>query len=306
MLSSSGGGREARAATIYRATRRREADINRDLESPNDQSLADHQQRALLTHTDTHTHTHPNRNATMVTFSKKTLCLALCALAAGNAMADDWWGNEWWGNSASVSSKGSGSDAYADAGHWPYNSAEAASGTASAASALATDKVQGSNTIAGSGALAEGVGHGAESKADVDGVEVYASTGNYHGGTDSYSDSDSYAYWNVPYEHERYTGANGDADFYADGYGEDIVGAMGGEASVAIAEESVDKWYRPIGGAAGLAVSRSKGRQGKDSWYSREALMELDGFLDHATTGEFLTGAAVSVGAGIGLSNALD
>ena len=59
------------------------------------------------------------------------------------------------------------------------------------------------------------------------------------------------------------------------------------------------------GGAAGLAVSRSKGRQGKDSWYSREQLMELDDFLDHATTGEFLTGAAVSVGAGIGLSGAL-
>ncbi len=50
--------RESRDATIYRATRREEADINRDLESPNDQSLADHQQRALLTHTDTLSHTH--------------------------------------------------------------------------------------------------------------------------------------------------------------------------------------------------------------------------------------------------------
>ena len=237
----------------------------------------------------------------MVTFSKKTLCLALCALAAGNAMADDWW----YGNSASVSSKGDGSDAYADAGHWPYNSAEAAAGTASSASALATDRVQGSNTIAGSGALAEGVGHGAESYGYVPGVEVHASTGNYHGGTDSYTDSDSYAYFNVPYEGEKYTGANGDADFYADGYGDDIVGAMGGEASVAVAEENRNWYGRLEGGAAGLAVSRSKGRQGKDSWYSREALMELDGFLDHATTDEFLTGAAVSVGAGIGLAGAL-
>mmetsp|Transcript_4895 Transcript_4895/g.12327 ORF Transcript_4895/g.12327 Transcript_4895/m.12327 type:complete len:235 (+) Transcript_4895:248-952(+) len=233
----------------------------------------------------------------MVTFSKKTLCLALCALAAGNAMAEDWW----YGNHASVSGKGDGASAYADAGHHKGDEAFAAAGTASAASALATDKVQGSNAIGGAGTLAEGVGHGAESKADVDGVEVYASTGNYHGGTDSYSDADADAYFN----YDGYTNANGDADFYADGYGEDIVGAMGGEASVAIAEESVDKWYRPIGGAAGLAVSRSKGRQGKDSWYSREALMELDGFLDHATTGEFLTGAAVSVGAGIGLAGAL-
>merc|ERR1711934_392071 len=168
--------------------------------------------------------------------------------------------------------------------------AAAAAGTASAASALANDRVQGSNAIGGAGTLAEGVGHGSESYGYVPGVEVHASTGNYHGGSDAHSDSDSYAYFNYPYEGEKYTGANGDADFYADGYGEDIVGAMGGEASVAIAEESTDQWYRLVGGSAGLAVSRSKGRQGKDSWYSREELMELDGFLDHEATGEFLTG----------------
>jgi len=237
----------------------------------------------------------------MVTFSKKTLCLALCALAAGNAMADDWWGN-----SASVSGKGDGASAYADVGHHPGDIAAAAAGTASAASALANDKVQGSNAIGGAGTLAEGVGHGSESYGYVPGVEVHASTGNYHGGTDAHSDSDSYAYFNYPYEGEKYTGANGDADFYADGYGEDIVGAMGGEASVAVAEENRVGWYgRLEGGSAGLAVSRSKGRQGKDDWYAREALMELDGFLDHATTDEFLTGAAVSVGAGIALDNQL-
>mmetsp|Transcript_8107 Transcript_8107/g.20797 ORF Transcript_8107/g.20797 Transcript_8107/m.20797 type:complete len:237 (-) Transcript_8107:162-872(-) len=231
----------------------------------------------------------------MVTLSKKTLCLALCALAAGNAMAEDWW----YGNSASVSSSGPGSDAYADAGHKKHNSARGAAATVSVASALANDMVQGSNTISGAGALAEGVN--GYSYGNAPKSEAHASTGNYHGGTDSYTDSDSYAYFN--YDH--YTGANGDADFYADGYGEDIVGAMGGEASVAIAEESRG-WYGSVeGGAAGLAVSRSKGRQGKDDWYSREALLGLDHFLDEVTTDEYITGAIVAMQAGIGLSGAL-
>ena len=233
----------------------------------------------------------------MVTFSKKTLCLALCALAAGNAMADDWWGNEWWGNSAEVSGSGK-SEAGAGTDGW-YDEAFGSAGTVSVASALATDKVQGSNTISGAGALAEGVNgysYGYAPKS-----EAHASTGNYHGGTDSYSDADADAYFNYYGE----TSSNGDGDFYADGYGEDIVGAMGGEASVAIAEESRGKRGTLTGGAASLAVSRSKGRQGKDDWHSVSDLVHLDGFLDHETTGEFLTGAAVSVSAGIGLSRAL-
>ncbi len=134
------------------------------------------------------------------------------------------------------------------------------------------------------------------------GNEVDASAGNYHGGTDANSDSDSYAYFN--YDH--YTGANGDADFYADGYGDDIVGAMGGEASVAIAQESREGWYgRLEGGSAGIGIARSKGRQGKDDWYSREALLGLDHFLDEETTNEYITGAIVAMQAGIGLSGAL-
>ena len=237
----------------------------------------------------------------MVTFSKKTLCLALCALAAGNAMADDWWGGSSYWNSASVSGGGDGSDAYADAGHHPGDYAFGSAGTASSASALANDRVQGSNTIAGSGALAEGYGRGSMAYGDVDGQEAQASTSNYHGGTYSGTDSDSDAYFNYPGE----TSSNGDADFYADGYGEDIVGAMGGEASVAVAEENRNWYGRLEGGAAGLAVSRSKGRQGKDDWYSREALLGLDHFLDEVTTDEYITGAIVAMQAGIGLSGAL-
>ena len=231
----------------------------------------------------------------MVILSKKTLCLALCALAAGNAMAEDWCGNEWWGNSAEVSGSGK-SEAGAGTYDW-YDEAFGSAGTVSVASALATDRVQGSNTISGAGALAEGVN--GYSYGNAPRSEAHASTGNYHGGTDSYSDADADAYFNYYGE----TSSNGDGDFYADGYGEDIVGAMGGEASVAIAEESRG-WYGSVeGGAAGLAVSRSKGRQGKDSWYSREQLMELDDFLDHETTDDFILGSAVTVGAGIALAN---
>ena len=236
----------------------------------------------------------------MVTFSKKTLCLALCALAAGNAMAEDWW----YGNSASVSSSGPGSDAYADAGHKKHNSARGAAATVSVASALANDMVQGSNTISSAGAVAEGVGKGSEAKADVSATyrDTDAYTGNYHGGTYSNTDSDADAYFN----YNGYTNANGDGDFYADGYGEGIVGAMGGEASVAIAQESREGWYgRLEGGSAGIGIARSKGRQGKDDWYSREALLGLDHFLDEVTTDEYITGAIVAMQAGIGLSGAL-
>lgn len=228
-----------------------------------------------------------------MTLSKKTLCLALCALAAGNAVADDWWGN-----SASVSGMGSGARAGADADDWwGSGAAMAASGTAGAASAFANDRVQGSNTISGAGAVAEGYGD-AESAAGVEGLEIGASTYNYNGGTESYADSDAVAYFND----EWYgTQAEGDGDFHANGYGDDIVGAMGGQANVALASESDDWGFS--GGSAGLGVARSKGRQGQDDWHSRDDLMALDGFLDHETTGEFLLGSTVSVGAGIALSN---
>ena len=237
----------------------------------------------------------------MVTFSKKTLCLALCALAAGNAMAEDWWGGSAYWNSASVSVDGEGSEAYASTGPWRGRFADGTAATVSVASAFANDDVQRSNTISAPGGVAEGLGGRSMAYGYAEGQEVQASTGNYHGGTYSYTDTDAEGYFN----YEGDTKAEGDSDFYADGYGEDIVGAMGGEASVAIAQESRDKRGRLTGGAAGITVGRSKGRQGKDDWHSAAELMRVDNWLDHETTGEFITGARLAMQAGIGLSGAL-
>jgi len=221
----------------------------------------------------------------MVNMSKKTLCVALVALAAGSAAADGGWYPDWWSNNAAVHGSG-----HADADAEDY--AVAGTGTASVASAFADNIVQGSNSIAASGSLAEGW-YG-ESYADGD-SDAYASTNNYNGETYSGSKAESDA------EYDYYYGADADSDaeFYASAHGEDIVGAMGAQITVAVAEDNkYDDWwgYGGVGGAIGGA--KSKARQGLEDWYGPQMLEFLDYQLDSRTMDEFDLATDIVLAAG--------
>ena len=212
--------------------------------------------------------------------SKKTLCLALCALAAGKAMANGgYWNNAYVGG-------GGKSDASVD------GIGVAGSGTVSVATAFANDKVQGSNTISGSGALVDGY----EGYVDAYGAsDAYAGSENYDGVTDTYSDSYADAHfdeWYGPSSHSS-------GDFQAGAHGAGITGAMGGQATVAVAEEYYDDdWWGTRGTAGAIGISGSKARQAEDTPRGFDMLEIVDEALDTMTEEEFVRGTAAVAVAG--------
>ena len=205
--------------------------------------------------------------------TKKTLCLALCALVAGKATAN---GGYW--NSASVSGTG-GAAAAVD------GIAVAGAGTVSVSTAAANDKVQGSNTLTGSGALVDGY----EGVADSYGSSgAGAGTSNYNGMTGSASDS----YARADFDEWFGPASTSNGNFGSGATGSGITAAMGGQATVAVAEESYDDdWWGTVGTAGAIGVSGSKARQGQDSPHSIDMLFALDDALDTMTDDEFESGA---------------
>ncbi len=225
----------------------------------------------------------------MVSMSKKTLCVALVALAAGSAVAEGPAYPSWW-NSASVSGSGH-SDAEA------VGEAISGSGTASVATSFANNIVQGTNSISASGSLAEGWYGEAETSGM---TATTGSTSNYNGNTYSAASADS----DAAFEDGDVTSSNANAAFNAYANGDDLVGSMGAQATVATAEDSYDEWwggYHGVGGAIGGA--RSKARQGLEDWWGPEMLFDLDAGLDAMTMGAFDEAALAIVDAGYELNN---